>query len=96
MDQDGQTGPPGRMVSQNGGPGWVRMGRQDSRGGWLARTEGQGQTGQPDRMVSQDGGPRWARMGRQESRERWLARTVGQDGKTGGPERMAPCNSGLE
>ena len=29
------------------------MGRQDSRGGWLARTEGQdGQTGQTGRMVN--------------------------------------------
>jgi len=49
------------MVSQNGGSGQARMGRWESREGWLARTVSQdGQPGEPGRMVSQDGGPGWA------------------------------------
>ena len=61
MDQDGQAGQPGRMVSQDGGPGRVRIGRDNSRRGWLARTGGQdGQMVEPGRMVSQDGRPGWA------------------------------------
>jgi len=54
MGQDEQEGQPERMVSQDGG---ARMGSQDSRGGWLARTVGQdGQTAEPERMAPCNGG----------------------------------------
>jgi len=64
MGQDGQTAEPGRMVSLDGRLGWARMGRWQSREGWLARTGGLG----------------WTRMGGQGLRGEWLARTGGQDG----------------
>jgi len=53
--KDGQMVELGRMVSQDRGPGWVRMGRREGRGEWLARTGGQDGSGWADRRAGEDG-----------------------------------------
>jgi len=55
LGHDGQTGEPGRMVSHDGGPGWVRMGRRQSRGEWLAWTGGLDGLGWADGRAGKDG-----------------------------------------
>jgi len=57
MRQDGQMAEPGRMVSQDRGPGWAEMGGRESRRGWLARTGGQDRPGWADGRAGKDGWP---------------------------------------